>query len=449
MTSTPQLSPIQSGTIDQFQINSNSGGGGKDMSAGVTDLRYYESILSNNITATCVINETGFEAGNGGKAEPSKGTVDSLPIRGGERTDIDIKDEYGNRLQLEMYVNRVRNSAPSATNDLYWLDFVSKEAFANETSRVNRRYDGKISQHVQDIVSGVLRTNTSINVDETAVDYNFIGNNRKPFHVITWLASKATPQTSPGGGTGGSALGGAAGYFFYQTRDSFNFKAIDVLFKGEPVKKFIKNNGDPVPGYDANIINYQIDRDVDVKESLTLGVYHNRTIFFDPLAFNYNVRLYDINQQEDKLSTAGDRDKFAPSLLPTDLTQAPTRFMSVVLDNGVLPEGADSGAQLEEWRSNMTQPNYDSPNTQAQSVMRYNQLFTIQINITIPGDFSIKAGDLVECAFQEVSGGESKEINPETKGIYMVAHVCHNLTPSATLTSLSLIRDSYGIRPGP
>ena len=60
----------------------------------------------------------------------------------------------------------------------------------------------------------------------------------------------------------------------------------------------------------------------------------------------------------------------------------------------------------------MTQPNYDSPNTQAQSVMRYNQLFTIQINITIPGDFSIKAGDLVECAFQEVSGEESKEINP-------------------------------------
>jgi len=449
MTATPQLSPIQSGTIDQFQINSNSGGGGKDMSAGVTDLRYYESILSNNITATCVINETGFEGGNEGKAEPSQGTVDSLPIRGGERTDIDIKDEYGNRLQLEMYVNRVRNSAPSATNDFYLLDFVSKEAFANETSRVNRRYDGKISQHVQDIVSGVLQTGTPVNVDETAVDYNFIGNNRKPFHVCTWLASKAIPQTSPGGGTGGSALGGAAGYFFYQTRDSFNFKAIDVLFKGEPVKKYIKNNGDPVPGYDANIINYQIDRDVDVKESLTMGVYNNRTIFFDPLAFNYNVQMYDANKQEEKLSTAGDRDKFAPNLLPTEFTQTPTRFMSAVLDNGVLPEGINSDAQLEEWRSNKTEPNYDSPNAQAQSVMRYNQLFTIQINITIPGDFSIKAGDLVECAFQEVSGNESKTVNPETKGIYMVAHVCHNLTPSASLTSLSLIRDSYGIRAEP
>ena len=82
-----------------------------------------------------------------------------------------------------------------------------------------------------------------------------------------------------------------------------------------------------------------------------------------------------------------------------------------------------------------------------QSVMRYNQLFSIQMNIVIPGDFTIKAGDLVECAFQEVGGSQSKRINPETKGIYMVASVCHKLTPADTLTSLSLIRDSYGQRP--
>ena len=120
MTATPQLSDIQAGSIDQFQINSNSGGGAKDMSAGITDFRYYESILANNITATCVVDETGFQAGDNGRVEASQGTVDGLPIRGGERTDIDVKDDYGNRLRLEMYVNRVRNSDPSATNDFYW-----------------------------------------------------------------------------------------------------------------------------------------------------------------------------------------------------------------------------------------------------------------------------------------------------------------------------------------
>ena len=82
MTATPQLSDIQAGSIDQFQITSNSGGGSRDMSAGVTDLRYYESILSNSITATAVINETGFVTSGEERAEASQGTVDSLPIRG-------------------------------------------------------------------------------------------------------------------------------------------------------------------------------------------------------------------------------------------------------------------------------------------------------------------------------------------------------------------------------
>ena len=446
MTATPQLSDIQAGTIDQFQINSNSGGGGKDMSGGVTDFRYYESILANNITATCVIDETGFETGDGARVEASQGTVDSLPIRGGERTDIDVKDDYGNRLILEMYVNRVRNSDPQATTDFYWLDFVSKEAFANEQTRVTKRYDGRISQHVEDIISDVLGSDTEVNADQTAVDYNFIGNNRKPFHVLTWLASKAIPQTTAGGG-GGSAIGGAAGYFFWQTRDSFEFKSIDMLFQGDPVKKFIKNSGNIVPGYDANIATYQLDRDVDVKESLTLGIYNNRTIFFDPMSFNYVVREFGTGDQEDKLSTAGNRNKFASSLLPTEFTQSPTRFMSIILDNGVLPQGVNSQAQLEEWKDNPDTPNYDAPNAMVQSVMRYNQLFSIQMNITIPGDFTIKAGDLVECAFQEVGGSQSKRINPETKGIYMVASVCHKITQQDTLTSLSLVRDSYGQRP--
>ena len=37
-----------------------------------------------------------------------------------------------------------------------------------------------------------------------------------------------------------------------------------------------------------------------------------------------------------------------------------------------------------------------------QSVMRYNQMFTIQTNITIPLDVSIKAGDLIHCDFPEL-----------------------------------------------
>jgi hypothetical protein len=79
-----------------------------------------------------------------------------------------------------------------------------------------------------------------------------------------------------------------------------------------------------------------------------------------------------------------------------------------------------------------------------QSIMRYNQLFTIKINIMIPGDFSLKAGDLIHCEFPLLTTDTNKEVNPESGGIYMIASLCHRITPENTYTSLSLVRDTKG-----
>ena len=118
--------------------------------------------------------------------------------------------------------------------------------------------------------------------------------------------------------------------------------------------------------------------------------------------------------------------------------------MSFVLDTGVMPSGLTSQEQLDAWNEEKSKTNFDIRDTVVQSIMRYNQLFTVKTDITIPGDFTIKAGDLVECSFPELSGSESKEVNSETKGKYMVASVCHRVTPDSSTTSLSLVRDSFG-----
>ena len=49
---------------------------------------------------------------------------------------------------------------------------------------------------------------------------------RKPFTVLTWLASKAAPES------------GIAGYVFYQTQDGYKFKSLDKLITQEPKDKF-------------------------------------------------------------------------------------------------------------------------------------------------------------------------------------------------------------------
>ena len=445
------VSDIQPGSVDRFQITGNtSSANSKDMSPGITDFRYYESIFSNSISATAVIAETGFES-DGSNTGTSAGTIDSLPIRGGERTDIEIKDSENRILNLEMYVNRVRNADPGSQQDIYWLDFSSKESFVNEQTRVTQRYDGRIDTSVKDILANVLKVRgstgggkTHIDVDATGLEYNFIGNDRKPFKVCTWLASKAVPSDTTGSDKQGSGIGGAAGFLFYQTRNSMNFKSIDHLFENRQsrtIRKYIHNNGSKVDGYDGNVINYSIDRDIDLKENLVLGMYNNRTLFFDPLSLNYVVRDYNIGDQKNKVNTAGKKN--AAEAIAEEFSKSPSRIMTAILDVGTLPAGIDGQAQLQKWKNRKTEPNYKSTLSMVQSILRYNQMQTIQISIVIAGDYSIKAGDLVKCDFEKLDGSSTKEINRESSGIYMVANVCHKITPTESLTSLGLIRDSY------
>ena len=456
-----QNAPESAGNIVKFQISSNFTDYAVELSAGVVDFRYYENVLTNSVTATATCVETGYQADDKGGASGQQSTVDGLPIRGGERTDITIEDAYGNELTFEegLYVNRLRDVDAGTSKDVYFIDFASREFFANEQTRVVKRYEGNIGDNVEKILKDVLKVTTDIEIDNTAAPYNFIGNDRKPFYICTWLASKSIPEVTTEDGKSGK--GGAAGYLFFQTRDGYHFRSIDKIFTGEPKKKFIFNNSTQLPeGYDAKVLTYDINSDIDVGKNLMMGMYNNRSIFFDPLAFNYEVRSFpkaEVPQVEgdivvDEIPTEDEylektqnaAEEPVGKLIPDEFRQSPTRFMSFITDNGVMPSGIDSQEQLNTWSDEKAKDNFDVKETMSQSIMRYSQLFTVKTEITIPGDFTIKAGDVIQCDFPDLSGSEVKGVNTETKGIYMVASVCHRITSTTSNTSLSLVRDSFG-----
>ena len=442
------------GNIKKFRIFSTKTGESAELSGGVSDLRYYESVLSNSVTMSAVITESGFVATDKGDPVESQGVLDALPIRGGEQTNITVTDAQNTPNELKFqadnafYVNRVRNADPQTQSDVYILDFCSRELFANEQSRVVKRYGNEtqiISENVEKILKeplfldkGIL-TKKDIKVDKTAIGYQFIGNDRKPFYVCTWLASKSVPEKS-------GKVGGAAGYFFYETYDGYNFRSIDALFEQEYKKKYIYTESSDKPEeYDGKILSYTINKDIDLQNNLTLGTYANRSIFFDFFAMDYKVREYNIDDnQKDKIVTGG-RDDI---LSVADEFRKPTsRLMSHVLDVGTLPKGKNIDEQLANWKDSPFNPTYDAANTMVQSIMRYNQMFLIKINIVIPGDFSLRAGDLIHCEFPKLEGSSNKDVNKETGGIYMIASLCHRITPRDTFTSMTLVRDSFGRKP--
>jgi len=448
----------RAGNIREFEIFQTDGGKSIDASPAVTDIRYYENVLSPTVTLSAVITETGE---SDKKSFGNKGMLDGLPIRGGNASHIVIEDHEGHKLKFKtnnkLYVNRVRNVLPGTQKDVYVLDFTSRERLANEQCRVVKRYNGKISDNVKEILTKAtsaevgIKTKKDIDVDETAINYNFIGNDRKPFYVCTWLASKSIPAEA-------GKVGGAAGYLFYETYDGYKFKAIDSLLgqKGRGNYIFSNTADNPKSGeYDGKILNYTLNRDIDLQKNLSLGAYSNRTLFFDFYAFNYKVRPFSVDGSggssakegagsKGKLVTGG-KDEI--NYVADEFRTPTSRLMNRVLDVGTLPSGKDIDEQLKTWKDSPFDPTYDSTQTMVQSVMRYNQLFSIKINIKIAGDFSLRAGDMIYCEFPELTTDPNTPVNKKSGGLYMISSLCHHITPRETDTTLTLVRDTFGRKP--
>jgi hypothetical protein len=432
--------------IRSFVIFPTNGEKERDITPLIQELKYYENILSNSITMSVIVVDSGG-------LEPYKddmiGILDGLPIRGGERVAIEFSDFQNkkNTLTFDLnafYINRIKNINPGTSSDVFVLDLCTREFLANEQSRVVKRYDGKVSDNVIQILQDPkgLKTKKTIDADSTVVPYNFIGNDRKPFYVCTWLATKGVPEAS-------GKINGAAGYFFFETYDGFKFKSIDVLLSQPPKdgKKFVYTNAPNIEGsteYTTKITSLDIVRDMDLQQNLLLGTYANRSLFFDFYALDYEIRNYNLkDDQKRKITSAEENILFVPD----EFTQTPSRFMNLLLDLGTLPSGETPNKQLETWKNNPKQSNFDAPKIMVQAIMRYNQLYTIKTNIVIPGDFSLRAGDVIECDFPDLSKKTSKGPNKETKGKYLIASLCHRVTPNDTYTSLTLVRDSFNTSP--
>jgi len=171
----------RSGNINLFQIFSTKGNGSVDISGGAVEVRYYESVLSNSISLTATVVETGLSLTES-EETINKGLLDTLPIRGGEQVLIEIEDTQEEKTKLvfkdesSFYVNRVRDIDPGTQQDLYYLDLCTREFISNEQSRCVVRYNEKISDNIEKILKDErgLNTEKELDIDETAIDYNFI-----------------------------------------------------------------------------------------------------------------------------------------------------------------------------------------------------------------------------------------------------------------------------------
>ena len=419
--------------IDRIDIISNKNQQSVSVTNGTIRLMYYESILQDTIRATVTFADTGNTIND-------KSALEGLPIVGQEKVQIKFKDNNEETLDLVLYVNKVTPLSDDTTKSMVQLDLVSKEYILNEKIRLNTRFDGKISSHIRTILidQNYLATQKNLDIEETSNTYNFIGNNKKPYYAMNWLSKKAVPNFA-------EAKGNTAGYFFYETSEGFRFKSIDSLLSQEKKKSIIFNQtpdsgGDNTPsGYDLKALDYSKDNRVDVQEKLQIGAFSTRTVLFDPFNCYYEVLTPNAKEKEKSLKLGG---KELPVLNPefnqTGQNKDFSRTTYYLLDKGTLPSG-NTQQQIEKSK----EENFEPKNILNQSIMRYNQLFSLKSTVTIPGDFSLHAGDVVYCDAKQLAKND-EEINREYGGLYIIADLCHYISPKETYTKLNLVRDSIG-----
>lgn len=409
-------------------------GGEVNLIPGIYDLRYYESILQDSVKATLIYID-------------SRGTIkdttvlEGLPIVGQEKVELEITDNADNKKKVTLYVNSAHPQYNDQNKQMIALDLVSKEHILNQQVRVRKRYDGKISDHIKKILTDIppfgLNTKKKLDIEQTVNLYNFIGNNKKPLYICSWLAKKSIPST--GGGKGKTA-----GYFFFETDSGFKYKSIDSLMKQEPKSKLMfnlstDNQGAKIPpGYDGKILTYNVNSAANnISQKMKMGIYNTKIVKFNPFTCYYEV----INKQSsDSYETGGKKlPKLNDKEFPNKESNSATKTTYVLVDTGTLPTG-DTKQQI----SKSQDKNLEESDILNQATMRYNNLFSAQVSITIPGLFKLSAGDTIFIDSPKVEDSANPDVNQQYGGKYLISHICHYITQRETYTSVDLVRESFG-----
>ena len=413
--------------IQKFQKSGRSSSTIKraDISGRTVVFNYFESLYSPEVTANLIF----VDAGGSIQAEKDQDTQErlgsiksSLPITGEEKVSIKIESKSGilDLTKNPLKVDAVPSTTSESNREAIFLSLVSNPTLQNlEIKDPCKTYTGRISETVKSILKDL--NIKKFNIDPTQNNYNFISRSRGGLDLITDLCRRSIP------------VNGDPGYFFYETQDGFNFKAIDNLITEDPVETYTYT-----AGLQANLDNDENDfrivrdpnfiKDQNVQERKKWT--SSRNIFFNPLTLKTDETVYT-------MKTASPKKTLGKKVTYTDDIKGYTTTNEHVLDIGSLGDPSE------------ITPNNDPREWQAKSPMRYNLLHSQIMEIQVPCNLKLKAGNVIRVEFERQGDDKSLGgLDEQTSGNFLILHLCHHFDTKRSFTSMTLIRDTYGLYTG-
>ena len=384
-------------------------------SNNLLELHYIEDITKSNVLIILKLND-------------SSSSVLSN-IQGMEPIDISWTDTYDNVITYSMIIYDVKDRMViDGKKSQATLYCVSVDAVKNSAKKISRRFGkggGKFTHElVTELMKTEIKTDKTVDVDESATKLSFVSPYWDPYTIISWLAWRSILQDGSGKKS--------AGYLFYEDRRGYHFKAMDGLVE-QPKAKDIKVNfsADELDEETIAVDGFTVTGASDIFRGLNLGSYASTTFTLDMKDFKYEEVPFFINDfysSMKKLNPTAELPEFFRRFGGTELGGAPTRIMSKVMDTAMYTEGT------------YTQ---DLTRQLSQSMIRNQLFFSQSATFQYEGKMDLYIGDVVMVTKYDAKSGE---INVEDSGRYIIGKIYRQfLTERDTMsTQVTLYRDSVG-----
>jgi len=392
---------------------------------------YYESIFSPIVTASLTYVDSGdlVRSNKSIDIQERSGTLlEALPIQGKGKEKISFKIENASgELDFTSMPMDVSNPIPIFQDDVAEsvnLKLISQYYSANENITLYKKYYNTISSSVQQILKDELKIPVGrLKIDSTSNGDSISGSGQRPFDVIINAASKSLSSS------------GGPGFFFWETKEGFHFKSIDDIVNSPSVQTYnyhnVATSSLDNPNTNFRILNEpRYKNNSNLANDLRVGLYRTKNVSFDFSSFEYKQEF--INLSERGFKNLGNNIDYSKAF---NESESFTRTNFFLLDSGLTNPGISTSIINNE--------RYYLP----QSIMRYNLLMSQVLDITVPCNLKLKAGDVITCEFKKRSSSDlsSGSIGQLQSGRYIITHLCHNFTSKRSFSSLRIVRDTSGI----
>ena len=399
---------------------------------------YYESIYSPMITANATIVDTGDSVVD--KRGNLATIKDGFPLEhdGTETLIFKIANENGTLTSLEpLVVTASPVTLDQSTRQVLTLELKSKFSIESSSNpRLGTYGIGTVDESVKKILKENKLPFRNENIEKSSTVDKIEGKNETPIDLIFNLTRKCKP------------VKGAPGFFFYETQEGFNFRSIESLIEqgmneykeNQSVRdvrtyKYFNNQRQDLGSNedDYNMVKMPIlKRDHNLFNALKAGVYNVRIQTKNLLTGEFKDNV--VNLLDKDSSYLGSKPKKIVDQNENKLEKYCKTYSYVLapgnVDEGVSDKITNSPAEYEP-----------------QAMMRYSMLHSQVLEIQVPCNILLMAGQVIKLEMENVTGGNKvlQRENQHRSGFYLILHLSHHFDPKHSYTSMTLARDTYGL----